>query len=135
MRAVLAAGVTFGLAAVMQTALIWAPADRPDGVETVLRGLYLMAPAGLWLGYAIAGLPKRGLFAVAGGFASAIGTALIIGGIAALTSTGDVQPASSFAMGIVLAYPLGTLLAAVCGACDVLIHLLSRPHRQAGGAA
>ncbi|MNS19080.1 hypothetical protein D3C72_507870 [compost metagenome] len=135
MRAVLAAGATVGLAAVMQTALMWAPTDRPDAAENGLRGLFLLAPVGLWPGYAIAGLARRGLFAVAGGFASAIGTALIIGAVAALTSTGDVQPASSFALGIVLAYPLGTLLAAVCAACDVLLQLLGRPRRQAGGAA
>lgn len=126
MRAVLAAGLTFGLAAMMQTALIWAPADRPEAVENVLRGLYLTAPVGLWVGYAIAGHAKRGLFAVAGGFASAIATALLVGGLAALTSTGDVQPASSFATGIVLAYPLGTLLAAVCAACDVLMMAVLR---------
>lgn len=134
MRAVLAAGVSFGVAAAMQAALIWAPTDRPDAVEVALRGVFLMAPGGLWLGYAIAGRPKRGLFAVAGGFASAIGTALLMGAVAALTSTGDVQPASSFAMGIVLAYPLGTLLASVCAACDLLLHRPSRPHRQPGGA-
>jgi hypothetical protein len=126
MRGVLAAGVALGLAAVMQTALIWAPPGRPEAVENVLRVLYLMAPVGLWPGYMIAGHPRRGLFAVAGGFASAIGTALVIGGVAALTSTGDVQPASSFAMGIVLAYPLGTLLAAGCAAWDLLVQALSR---------
>lgn len=121
LRAVLAAAVTFGLAAVMQTWLIWAPPNRPDAFENVLRVLYLLAPLGLWPGYAIAGHAKRGLFAMAGGFASAIAMALLIGGVAALTSAGDVQPGSSFAMGIVLAYPLGTLLAAVCAACDVLM--------------
>ncbi|MFN3430180.1 MAG: hypothetical protein ACK46X_09510 [Candidatus Sericytochromatia bacterium] len=121
MRAVLAAAVTVLVTGVMQTWLIWAPPTRPEAFEHVLRALYLTAPAGLWVGYAIAGRPRRGLVAVAGGFAAAIAMALLMGGIAALTSTGDVQPGSSFAMGIVMAYPLGTLLAAVCAGCDLLM--------------
>ena len=141
LRAMLAAGATLLVAGLMQTCLIWAPPNRPEAFEHLLRALYVMAPAGLWPGYAIAGRARRGLFAVALGFACAVATALLIGLVAALTSTGDVQPASSFALGIVLAYPLGTFVATVCATCDLLAVTLTNhdrlppPGASVGGSA